>query len=78
MKQPTLELLGNRIKEYREKKNLDQDQLGLLAWGWGETKKNAAQLKVSRLERGKMKWPRIEDLIRIANTLDIHITDLLK
>ena len=62
------EKLGKRIKHFREKKGISQDELGNLVW--------VNNVHISNIENGK-KVPSIDLLIELANALEISTDDLL-
>ena len=61
-------LLGKRIREYREERNLTQEELGFAI-------KTSASY-VSRIERA-VKKPSLEKLVDIAEILGITVNDLI-
>lgn len=62
-------ILGKRIKEEREKKNLTQDQLAQTL--------NISRQAISKWELGTA-YPDIERLITLSNFFDISLDNLIK
>lgn len=63
-----LRIIGCRIKEIREKKNLTQEELADLA--------EISPTHISVIERG-VKVPKLDTFIAIANALDVSADELL-
>ncbi|AGR47240.2 hypothetical protein JIMMER1_62 [Brevibacillus phage Jimmer1] len=61
-------MTGQRLKLIRESKNITQHELAV--------RTGFTQSKISKLERGSIKL-KLDDLILIAGTLSVPITDLL-
>ena len=68
MKEVDYGKIGERIKQFRSKKGLSQEQLGLLVI--------ADSKHISHIEQGNRR-PSLEILIHIANALDTSADDLL-
>lgn len=61
--------LGKRIKEYRNRKNLSQKELGNLC--------NMSQSTIANIEKGNISTFNIAKLNIIADALDITLDDIL-
>ena len=68
MKSVDYEKIGNRINNYRTKKGLSLEQLGIIVL--------ADFNHIARIEKGKRR-PSLELIIQIANALDVSADDLL-
>ena len=77
-KYPTPKSIGAAIRRIRESKNLDAKDIGIYALGYPMEKAEAAQRKVSRIECGDQKYPRLEELIRIATFLDVPLEEIIR
>jgi len=64
----------NQIKKLRQDCGLSQTDLGVLC-GWLTDEGNGSQSRVSNYEQGRA--PKIDDLEKIANALDVDILELL-
>jgi len=60
-------LIGDRIRKYRRKKGLSQEQLGELV--------GFSQSKISKIENGD--WDSLSDLRLIARVLEVPIEELI-
>lgn len=63
-----MEQIGNKIKKYREIKNLSQNLLGKMC--------NINQSKISKIEKNKTPIT-IDELFKISEALDIDVCDVL-
>lgn len=70
-------IIGQNIRHYRDKQGWNQATLGMLALGYPEDKRSAAQQKIKNIEKGKTKSTKIDDLINIAKTLSVTLLDLI-
>lgn len=61
-------IVGNRIKEVREKRNLTQEELA--------DKVDLSPTHISVIERG-LKVPKLDNFVAIANALDVSADELL-
>ncbi len=61
-------MVGKRIKEARERKNLTQEELAALV--------DLSSTHVSVIERG-IKVPKLDTFVAIANTLEVSCDELL-
>jgi len=60
-------LIGDRIRKYRRKKGLSQEQLGELV--------GISQSKISKIENGF--WDSLSDLRLLARVLEVPIEELI-
>ena len=60
--------IGKRIRHYRKRRGYTQEQLGLSI--------NTSGAYISNIERG-MKKPSLDNLVSIAETLDITVNDMI-
>lgn len=68
--------IGAKIKAGRERIGISQGTLGMIALGYPKSEINAAQMKISKIESGKVDVT-IPDLIKIADVLKIELKDIL-
>ena len=61
-------ILGKRIRHYRKRRGYTQEQLGLNI--------NTSGAYISNIERG-IKKPSLDNLVSIAETLDITVNDMI-
>ncbi|MFV5467566.1 helix-turn-helix domain-containing protein [Acinetobacter towneri] len=61
--------VGRLIRKYRVEKNITQENLALLCGGIDRS-------YLGRIERGEVNLS-VEKLYEIANTLEVHVRDLL-
>ena len=61
-------LIGDRIRKYRRKKGLSQEQLGELV--------GFSQSKISKIENGD--WDSLSDLKLLAAALEVKIEELVR
>lgn len=64
-----LKSLGREVRMHREKQGLSQAKLALMI--------NSGQSYIYRIESGKINLG-IDKLIRIANALEVDVSDLIK
>ena len=60
--------IGKRIRHYRKRRGYTQEQLGLSI--------NTSGAYISNIERG-VKKPSLDNLVSIAETLDITVNDMI-
>ena len=63
-----IQLIGERVRKYRRRKGLSQEQLGDTV--------GFSQSKISKIENGD--WDSLSDLRLIAKALEIPIEELVK
>lgn len=61
-------MLGNKVRKYRRKKGLSQEQLGELV--------GFSQSKISKIENGD--WDSLSDLKLLAAALEVKIEELVR
>ena len=65
-----MQLIGERVRKYRRKKGLSQEQLGAMV--------GFSQSKISKIERGERgDWDSLSDLRLIAKALEVPIEELI-
>lgn len=69
-------IIGAKIREARERAGISQSALGMVAFGYGNAEKNAAQLKIRKIEIGQQDIT-IAELIKVAEVLKIELKDIL-
>jgi len=71
-------IIGSKIQEARKKirPKMDQGTLGILALGYSENDRNAAQKKISKIEAGTQDAT-IDELLKIGNVLNIDLKDMI-
>ena len=63
-------MIGERVRKYRRKKGLSQEQLGAMV--------GFSQSKISKIERGERgDWDSLSDLRLIAKALEVPIEELI-
>ena len=67
-KAEVMQLIGEKVREYRRQKGLSQEQLGELV--------GFSQSKISKIECGD--WDSLSDLRLIAKALEVPIEELVK
>ena len=63
-----MQLIGERVRKYRRRKGLSQEQLGDIV--------GFSQSKISKIENGD--WDSLSDLRLIARALEVPIEELVK
>ena len=63
-----MQMLGDKIRNYRRQKGLSQERLGELV--------GFSQSKISKIENGD--WDRLSDLRLIAAALEVSIEELVR
>lgn len=75
---PTPESIGATVRYHRLRRNLDQWELGVLAFNYPVTKKNAAHQRITKIENARKKYPRVIEIYQLAKALKIKTDDLLQ
>jgi transcriptional regulator with XRE-family HTH domain len=66
--QQLLKILGNTLREYREKADMSQEQLA--------EKADLHPVYVGKIERGEQ-WISLHALVRVARALGVRVRDLV-